>query len=430
MLMAYINFLDNHGNVGNKSEVIKELQSRCKQLKSCNQRNIAMQINNKSHVDRFIGYDSNVVSGKNDSAVYSKLVSLGVNDKDGGKLYAEFIKDASDNFNFKRLLTDADITVMTMDKSFVDKEYVEKIKEESKAIEEANKREEEIKNLEENKEISSTELDAEEAYDTAIHIVRRAEDNNFYETLYERLMIPKSFPTEEDLKRYVNSIITRINYLIKDNVDDISDFVVYNKNKSSVIINSALIDKFGKVIYFIVKLHKNDELSFTNLQICSGRTMLVSFGFGRVDLDKIKRVRFYDKDLSELIFTADIDDFDLDNWSRLEHCIERQQERLTGKLHDASPEMIYSDMVNAINIGVSISKFDSSYVKPFYSRKYNTISFIIPYHIGNNFQEKPELGIIVSRFEVGDYWQAMTIIDYDMAVADTKLLSLYSGVSF
>lgn len=177
MLMAYINFLDNYGVVEKKSEVIKELQLRCKQLKSCNQRNIAMQINSKSRVDRFIGYDSSVVTGKNDSEVYSKLVSLGINDRSGGKLYAEFVKDASDNFNFKRLITDAEITVMTMDKSFVDQEYVEKIKEEAKAVEEAKKREEEeVKKLEKNKEISSAELDAEEAYDTAIHIVRRAEE--------------------------------------------------------------------------------------------------------------------------------------------------------------------------------------------------------------------------------------------------------------
>lgn len=428
MRMSSINFLDNYGVISDKPRIIRNLQSRNKSLRNMNERRVAMSINRTCSLEVMYNFDIGGITEV-------KLVNLGVNDKNGERLYIAFIK-VDTEFKFAGLGTRNELSVEVL------KERVNAMKEKSSNNGEEAKSDEPQKQThnkstealkekpkvdEQQKQTHNKSTEDEEV--TALE-VKTAESNNFYTTLFSRLMIPKSFPTDTSLRRYIESILTRINYLIRDNVPDLNEYIIYNSSGNTALINTALIDKFGKVIYILVGVHKNKELIFKNLNICSGRTALMSYGFGKVNLDKLKRVRFYNTDLSDLIFNADIEDFDLDNWSRLEHCIERQKERLSNKLVNASPEMIYSDMVNAISIGVSISKFDSSYIKPYYSRKYDNISFIIPYHIGNNFQEKPELGIIVSRFGEDEYWQAMTVIDYDMALDDVRLLSLYSDVSF
>ena len=134
------------------------------------------------------------------------------------------------------------------------------------------------------------------------------------------------------------------------------------------------------------------------------------------------------KTREDLIFNAEIDDFDLCNYERLSHCIVERRDRFPEYTKNMSDDAICTDMVKAIEMGITLSKYDLSYIKPIYNCRYNQINFIIPYHIGNDFNKEPELGIVVTQFDNG-LWEVMTILRAEECKQDERTLNLYSDNS-
>lgn len=259
----------------------------------------------------------------------------------------------------------------------------------------------------------------------------------FYQNLYDRLLIQTDWDLKtNNLRYYIDSIISRLNHKITKK-EDVYKYIIYNKNKTKAIINSGLLDKFGNIIMiksdiFIKQGVKLALLSFTNLDVVNSKYDLVEDNF---DKDKIKnynidRVEFFNKSRLELVFDADIDDFDLDNWERLNHCISERRERFPDTFKDASPEVLCQDVISAVKLGVKLSKYDSSFVKPIYCINKDFISFVIPYYVGKDLQKQPELGIVVRNYEGSGLWQIMTILDYETCCMDAKVLNLYAKESF
>ena len=275
-------------------------------------------------------------------------------------------------------------------------------------------------------------VDLNEFDDTPI-IYNTGSNSVFYEGLYSRLLIQKDWnPVNGNLINYIGSIVSRINSL-RSKGKDVSRYLMWNKDKKSALLNSALLDKFGKNILFISEAYKKGDdtyLSFVNVSLVDSKKMLYDNGFENLSsVGDIECVPFYDNSVSELVFDARISDFDLENWHSLSHCIIDRKERFPEPWCNYSTEQLCQDIINAIELGISISKYDSGYIKPFYSRSRGKIQFIIPYHVGNNFQEAPELGIIVDKTKYG-FWQVMTILEYSQAYTNIKSLSLYSDSSF
>ena len=64
-----------------------------------------------------------------------------------------------------------------------------------------------------------------------------------------------------------------------------------------------------------------------------------------------------------------------------------------------------------------------------YNMKHNNIHYIIPYHLGGRFSNKPDLGIILAKYDDG-FWQIMTILEYSECIKNIRSISLYSENSF
>ena len=90
---------------------------------------------------------------------------------------------------------------------------------------------------------------------------------------------------------------------------------------------------------------------------------------------------------------------------------------------------IYSDIVQAISTAISISRYDTGYIKPMYNRSNNTIHFVVPYHVNGSFEKAPEMGIIISKGNYG-LWQVMTVLDYESVRRNCNCLSPYRASSF
>lgn len=259
-------------------------------------------------------------------------------------------------------------------------------------------------------------------------------NESFLNILYERLLIPHSW-TVESLDNYTNLCIARINNCLL-NGKDCSDYVIFNKDMTLALINSGLLDKFGKYIMLITKIYgglanegKTIELGYTGLRLGGSKASLCEEGFRKEDLNRnIERVQFSDNGLTDLVFTSGLDDFDLDSRSRLEHCITDRRLRFPESYADANKEVICSDIIKAIELAVVLNKYDRNYIKPIYNRTRDSIDFVIPYHVGNDFQKKPELGIVIAYFN--DYWQIMTVLNYEDVIKDIKLFNMYENETF
>jgi uncharacterized protein YfkK (UPF0435 family) len=249
-------------------------------------------------------------------------------------------------------------------------------------------------------------------------------ESDTYEEIFEKLLIKSDWNVKK-LKSYIETLICRINHKIAKQNNGNFDFIIYSIDKKYAIINTGLLDTFGKSILLIIKVHKQQlTTNPANIDIVKSKVSL-SNDFDKNELNKkLNRVKFYDKSPSELVFHGNLEDFDLENWDRLVHCINDRRSRFPESLQDATDEVICKDLLKAIEVGVELNNYDGNYIRPCYHRKLDKISFIIPYHINNDFQKPAELGIVI--INVNGYWQISTILDANLAHTDIKTLRLYT----
>lgn len=264
-------------------------------------------------------------------------------------------------------------------------------------------------------------LDFAHSSTSRFEYTQNEKESNVYNTLFEKLLIKSDWNVKR-LKSYIETLICRINHKIAKQNNGNFDFIIYSTDKKYAIINTGLLDTFGKSILLIIKVYKQ-QLT-TNIDIVKSKVSL-SNNFDRNDLNKkLNRVKFYEMSPSELVFHGNLEDFDLENWDRFVHCINDRRSRFPESLQDATDEVICKDLLKAIEVGVELNNYDGNYIRPCYHRKLDKISFIIPYHINNDFQKPAELGIVI--INVNGYWQISTILDAQLAHTDIKTLRLYT----
>lgn len=264
-----------------------------------------------------------------------------------------------------------------------------------------------------------------------------ADEIKFFNDLYDKLLVKKGWELENgNLISYIKLLATRINNCIGTGKEEYNKYLIFNKDKTYVLFNSAFLDNFGNNIMIVNQLFptkKNEKprLSYNRFYLAESKTALSSLGFSKSDIASYPtRIPFYNEDVSELIFTGDIDDVDTENYDRLTHCIIERKGRFPEFCANWTDKMHYDDLVEAIEFGIKLSKYDSGYIKPIYNPKYDRIQYIIPYHVKNNFQNQCELGIVITKENDGEYWQVMTILEYEQCIKDIKILSLYTENSF
>lgn len=262
---------------------------------------------------------------------------------------------------------------------------------------------------------------------------RVSKSDIFVQNLHKRLLIPNSW-TDENLANYVYLIICRLNNMLKSGDASVDFYMKVNESKSSVLINSGLLDLFGKYIYLIVRVRRSslnggaiEELSFNDVEISLGKAYAMQKGFTKMDVSlALDRVSFASD--KELMFDGSWFDFDLSDWERLSHCIIERKDRFPEEYQNMSSDVLFSDMSRAIEVAVELNKYDKNYIKPIYSVRYDRIHFVIPYHVGGDFQKKPQLGIVVSNYN--GFWNVMTVLGIEEVMRDIKLFSMYENESF
>lgn len=421
--MSTYNFLDTEAIISNKDTCCRILRDNCKELNNKTERQIAMAVNGKYSPKNDIYLDINLHLTSLYSAHY-RLMYTGFNDADNNKLYLSCCKNRNNNWGgaftgtLHQIIDNVKETNVNVDENSV--------KTLQKELQNSNIKET-LKDLEEEPKNSDEEEKAYLYAEKKANSLDNPRTKEFYTLLYNRLLVQKGWELETTaLRSYIDVVIARLNFMLQDN-EDVDKYLTYNGTHTMALFNTALLDKFGKPI-LVTSAVRGKSLSFTDLRLVDTKATLLQNDFDKEQIKQnLDRVEFV-KTREDLMFNAEIDDFDLCNYERLSHCIVERRDRFPEYTKNMSDDAICTDMVKAIEMGITLSKYDLSYIKPIYNCRYNQINFIIPYHIGNDFNKEPELGIVVTQFDNG-LWEVMTILRAEECKQDERTLNLYSDNS-
>ena len=254
----------------------------------------------------------------------------------------------------------------------------------------------------------------------------RYSSKEFYTFLYDNLLTKekwKKSKCDEDSYIRLYFYLTNMCAVIKKYYGEKSRY--YRESESGgrkyIIFDSKLLDKYGNNIYLIHKvIANNGDVNFVEPIYVSNTECLNTYGFDAGILKEIEPVMLYE-DTSELIFSGEIEQFDLDDTHHMKHIIDERKDRLPKELMDKSPIQVYMFLKTSVEYAVKMSKIDYKFIVPSYSIANTEIQFLIPFYV--DLGNKKPVCAIVTRKENGRY-VLKTILPIDTAYNNARLLSI------
>ena len=245
------------------------------------------------------------------------------------------------------------------------------------------------------------------------------EGNKVCTEIYDRLLLKEHWKSNKygvnRLLKYIEIITRKVQHNIENMIED---GYVLNSTEDCIVINTGLLDNFMSDIYICFDI--SGDL-FHNPSVVDNKAHLIKKGFSR---DKIKvmpsLVKFYEK-ASDLVFIADIDDFDIDDSNRLDHIINERRERFPESYKDIPSNVICNKLRTSIEQAIKISQRDYKYIVPMYNINSDSIQFLIPLHLDNSIEEIPELVLVVSEYQ--GFYTVKTILRLSDAYDNARIIS-------
>lgn len=227
------------------------------------------------------------------------------------------------------------------------------------------------------------------------------------------------------VRGHLDVLLERVKYLIKSSESRVGSGYIVSKDWYKCIINTGLIDVFNNDIYIVDMQLDKENIRDKELVISSDKSWMVSLGFEKELLRKMPSPVTFHNEISELIFSGDIDEFDLSNKKRLDHIITERRDRFPEKCQDMSKEALGNLLVKSIQRAVRMSKRDYKFILPMYNIKYSKIQYLIPFYLDESSNAMPELAIIAG--ERNGFYCAFTIISLEDAYENARTISSPNG---
>lgn len=236
------------------------------------------------------------------------------------------------------------------------------------------------------------------------------------EKIYNNLLY-SNWNSIRGLDRYIKIIGRRIAQLIAQN-----DGEYFVKNTiGGVIINSGLINTFGKDYFILYRFHETSK-TYVPYRVMEGKKDYINNGFTKEQASaELKPIQFVDK--CQMIFEPSIDEFDI-NQECLTHIIEERRNRFPENLREEPENKIAEQLMTSLERGLQIQMRDRSYAKMSYSGKDGKLSWLLPLHVNVDFTKEPELVMVIRKEE--EFFEVKTILPYDNDLKDRiTAVSLY-----
>lgn len=238
----------------------------------------------------------------------------------------------------------------------------------------------------------------------------------------KNILMFNNFKTDLGLDRYLKICGARLSQLIES---DNNDYYLYDGNMGFAVINTGLLDKFGRDILILYKEVESSVYRFIPWSIIESKSDIMYRGFSKTDANKnISPIRFFDNE-SDRVFDATLDDFDVSTQALI-HIIDGRRDRFMNVTAGMSDSALVAKISDAIERGITIQARDNSYIKATYSGKVKSVAWLFPLHINRELTEDPELALVVSKNNY--FYEIKTILPYDDTIKDRlTCLALYSS---
>lgn len=201
-------------------------------------------------------------------------------------------------------------------------------------------------------------------------------------------------------------------------------------NKKCLIVNSKLLNKYAEWIYITYELNEKwnrekdrkeyyfiDEIYLSNIYDLANKDI----DFAQVDIKSIAPIKFYN-DKSELIFDAEINDFELELTSRnFRHIIEERRGRLPADLQNQSIMEVSYRIRNSIEYSIKMSKADYNYIIPCYSIERDKIQYMMPLFSSFDFDKRIESVLIINK--ISNKYMVNTVLKIEEAYEMARILN-------
>lgn len=249
-------------------------------------------------------------------------------------------------------------------------------------------------------------------------------EGTIYDKIYDLLLIKENWKisNKNRLRIYLSRLLTKVRY--EQSISDAESYTgngyVLDRSRSRCLINTGLIDKFNNDIY-VVDFHNNiEDIDKKRIELFRSKSSLVDIGFYKEDIMNLPKPIIFYNDVRELIFKANIEEFDLNDTRMLNHVLNERIHRFPEQYRDTSLNILAERVLSSLRTALKIAERDYKYIVPMYNLKFNCIQYLVPIHLNNTIEEGPEVALVVG--EGNGFYHMYTILDLDTAYDNARLL--------
>lgn len=244
-----------------------------------------------------------------------------------------------------------------------------------------------------------------------------------YKEIYDRLAYKEKFGDSNyyRLSFYIRSLFKAIEGQ-RVSTELRGNGYLYSSDFKNLLVSTGLIDTYGNFIYLIIQ---NNTLELqditTDCVVMHSKSELLDYGFDREEIKQLPEKFKFVSDVSELIFSASLEDFDLDDEAHFNHIINERIHRFPKEYQNNGHRNICDKIKSSIEHAIKISKVDYRYVVPKYDLVSKSIQFIVPLYLDSIYGQRPELTLVVANRN--GIWKVFTVLSVDDAYDNARLVS-------
>lgn len=219
------------------------------------------------------------------------------------------------------------------------------------------------------------------------------------------------------LKSYLENIFGKLK---KETLSGAQDKIVQSADGYYILFNTNLPDTFGNDIIIIAEVRKkvNGEEYYENPSMFTkGVSEMRRLGFSMENMPQPPR---FFEDVNEVIFQSS---WTIDSsFEHLNHIIQDNRARFPKEYQEKEPKRVASDLIQGINMAVSMAKRNFKYIAPMYRPQKDCIQMLMPIYLSGSYREAPDFALVLTP-DNGIYIPE-TILPIDGAYQNARLIAM------
>lgn len=217
------------------------------------------------------------------------------------------------------------------------------------------------------------------------------------------------------LKSYLEHVLERLK---KEKEDGEENKIIYNKEKTYVMFNTNLLDKFFHEVIIVGEVETDEnDLYIKNPYRSEGTADLRKLGFGKT---MPKQPKFFD-DIKDVIYQAE---WDVDkNFNTFTHIIEERQNRFPEEYIGKQADELARKLDEAIAFAKALAKRNYKLIVPMYRPQTHSIQLLMPIYLNGVYSRRPDFALVLDPDKENEMYIPKTILPLDAVYQNARLIA-------